>query len=66
MDQVRPGHRDTQSTGSVDQIHPGHPDPPKKISQCGHLHIVAYFELLSIQILLNAFLRIKSNKRDGG
>ncbi len=34
MDQVRPGHRDTRSTGSVDQIHLGHPDPPKIISRC--------------------------------
>ncbi len=34
MDQVRLGHRDTQSTGSVDLIHPGYPDPPKIISRC--------------------------------
>ena len=39
MDQVRPGHRDTRSAGSVDQIHPKHPDPPKIISRCSKAFI---------------------------
>ena len=34
MDQVRAGHRNTQSMGLVDQIYPGHPDLPKIISRC--------------------------------
>ena len=38
-DQVRPGHRDTRSTGSVDQIHPGHTDPPKIISRCSRIFV---------------------------
>ncbi len=32
MDQVRPGNKNIQSTGSVDQIHPEHLDLPKIIS----------------------------------
>lgn len=30
MNQVRPGHRDMQSTKSIDQIYLRHPNLPKK------------------------------------
>ncbi len=33
IDQIRPGHKDMQSTGSVDQIYLGHPNLFKIISQ---------------------------------
>ena len=51
IDQVRPGHRDTRSTGSVDQVHPGHPDPPKIISRSDELMPSSLLHCHSIRIL---------------
>ncbi len=58
MDQVRPGHKNTQSMRLVDQIHPRHPDPPKIISRCSLGPIkLEILKAYTKNNLVNSFIR---------
>lgn len=56
MDQIRFGHRNTQSTELVDQIHLGYPNPLKIISRCT-LNWLSLISLIKISFTNKPYLR---------